>query len=109
MQSDKCDVTLPRATIGMRRERLWSDTLAVLKGGIATLQNRFLVVFGGGSVANCYNDVVMLDTKTLEWSSPQTTGAPPTPRAGGRACHGTLMLLERSTAAHPFTFWDSQQ
>ena len=45
-------------------------------------QNRFLIIFGGGSVANCYNDVVMLDTKTLEWSTPQITGTPPTPRAG---------------------------
>ena len=52
------------------------------------LQNRFLIVFGGGSVANCYNDVVMLDTKTLEWSSPQTTGTPPTPRAG--TCQATV-------------------
>lgn len=73
------------------------------------MQNRFLMVFGGGSVANCYNDVVMLDTKTLEWSSPQTTGTPPTPRAGGRAYCCTLMLLARSTAAHIFDFWDSQQ
>ena len=46
------------------------------------MQNRFLIIFGGGSVANCYNDVVMLDTKTLEWSAPQITGTPPTPRAG---------------------------
>ena len=45
-------------------------------------QGRFLVVFGGGSVAHCYNDVVVLDTKTHEWSAPQTAGTPPTPRAG---------------------------
>ena len=45
-------------------------------------QNRFLVVFGGGSVAHCYNDVSLLDTKTNEWSSPATDGVPPTPRAG---------------------------
>ena len=55
------------------------------------MQNRFLVVFGGGSVANCYNDVVMLDTKTLEWSNPQITGTPPTPRAGSH--HKTMMLI----------------
>ena len=47
-----------------------------------SVQNRFLIIFGGGSVANCYNDVIMLDTKTLEWSTPQITGTPPTPRAG---------------------------
>lgn len=73
------------------------------------MQNRFLVVFGGGSVANCYNDVVMLDTKTLEWSSPQTTGTPPTPRAGRRADHCTLMLHGRSTTAHPLNFSAQQQ
>lgn len=57
------------------------------------LQNRFLIVFGGGSVANCYNDVVMLDTKTLEWSTPQTTGTPPTPRAGTRQAAGADTVL----------------
>ena len=46
------------------------------------MQSRFLVIFGGGSVAHCYNDVVVLDTKTNEWSAPQTAGTPPTPRAG---------------------------
>lgn len=53
------------------------------------VQNRFMIIFGGGSVANCYNDVIMLDTKTLEWSTPQITGTPPTPRAGS-PCHRTL-------------------
>ena len=54
----------------------------------ARAQNRFLVVFGGGSVAHCYNDVVVLDAKTNEWSAPQTSGTPPTPRAGAppRTC-----------------------
>ncbi|CAL8471826.1 g11368 [Coccomyxa elongata] len=51
-------------------------------------KNRFLVIFGGGSVAHCYNDVTLLDTKTNEWSCPQTEGTPPTPRAG----HAAAML-----------------
>ncbi|EIE23784.1 galactose oxidase [Coccomyxa subellipsoidea C-169] len=54
-------------------------------------KNRFLVVFGGGSVAHCYNDVSLLDTKTNEWSSPATDGVPPTPRAG----HAAAMLGDR--------------
>ncbi len=59
-------------------------------------QNRFLVIFGGGSVAHCYNDVTLLDTKTNEWSCPQTEGTPPTPRAGATpACSSHLLACVR--------------
>jgi Galactose oxidase, central domain len=43
---------------------------------------RWLVLFGGGSVAHCYNDLYVLDTETLFWSKPKTLGTPPSPRAG---------------------------
>lgn len=56
--------------------------LVLREVGLFCKQNRFLVVFGGGSVAHCYNDVTLLDTKTNEWSCPQTSGTAPTPRAG---------------------------
>lgn len=48
----------------------------------ASYQNRFLLVFGGGSVANCYSDLHVLDTETMHWSQPATDGIKPTPRAG---------------------------
>ena len=52
------------------------------------VQSRFVVIFGGGSVAHCYNDCILLDTRTNEWSQPQTTGTAPSPRAGARQrCH----------------------
>eukprot|EP00850_Spirogloea_muscicola_P004934 SM000022S07148 [mRNA] locus=s22:202957:208318:+ [translate_table: standard] len=49
----------------------------------ATLHNdRYLLVFGGGSHSNCYNDLHILDLETMEWSQPQQDGALPSPRAG---------------------------
>lgn len=48
-------------------------------------RGRYVLVFGGGSVATCYNDLHVLDTQTLEWSAPATEGAPPPPRAGHAA------------------------
>lgn len=49
----------------------------------AAYQNRFLLVFGGGSIASCYNDLHVLDTETMHWSQPATQGTQPSPRAGG--------------------------
>ena len=48
----------------------------------AAVDDRFLLVFGGGSVARCYNDLWVLDTETGAWSNPRPEGTPPTPRAG---------------------------
>ena len=48
----------------------------------AAYQNRFLLIFGGGSVANCYGDLHVLDTETMHWSQPATAGPAPSPRAG---------------------------
>ncbi|KAK9814161.1 hypothetical protein WJX72_001384 [[Myrmecia] bisecta] len=48
----------------------------------AALANRYLLVFGGGSVAHCYNDLHCLDTETMEWSQPPVEGPLPPARAG---------------------------
>ncbi|KAL3133889.1 hypothetical protein ABBQ32_008347 [Trebouxia sp. C0010 RCD-2024] len=48
----------------------------------AAYQSRYLLVFGGGSIANCFNDLYVLDTETMHWSCPATQGEPPAPRAG---------------------------
>ncbi|KAG2435000.1 hypothetical protein HYH02_011998 [Chlamydomonas schloesseri] len=45
-------------------------------------QDRYLVAFGGGSVATCYSDVHVLDTHTLAWAQPAQAGAKVSPRAG---------------------------
>lgn len=49
--------------------------------------DRYLLVFGGGSVATCYNDLRLLDTATMAWI-PVSLGpgsVSPTPRAGHAA------------------------
>ncbi|XP_061348426.1 acyl-CoA-binding domain-containing protein 4-like isoform X3 [Gastrolobium bilobum] len=43
---------------------------------------RYLLIFGGGSHATCYNDLHVLDLQTMEWSRPTQLGEIPTPRAG---------------------------
>ena len=48
----------------------------------AAYQQRYLLVFGGGSVANCFGDLYVLDTDTMHWSCPATQGPTPMPRAG---------------------------
>jgi hypothetical protein len=59
-----------------------------------SFRNRFIVIFGGGSVANCFNDLVVLDTQTMEWSSPRTDGPVPPPRAGhAAAVLGTTLYI----------------
>ena len=45
-------------------------------------RNRYIVIFGGGSVATCFDDLVILDTQTMEWIRPETEGPIPPPRAG---------------------------
>ncbi|XP_019423012.1 PREDICTED: acyl-CoA-binding domain-containing protein 4-like isoform X6 [Lupinus angustifolius] len=43
---------------------------------------RYLLIFGGGSHATCYNDLHVLDLQTMEWSRPIQQGEIPSPRAG---------------------------
>ncbi|KAK2079446.1 hypothetical protein QBZ16_003138 [Prototheca wickerhamii] len=48
----------------------------------AVWRERYMLVFGGGSVAHCFDDLYVLDTLTLRWSRPATEGPAPPPRAG---------------------------
>ncbi|XVE63044.1 hypothetical protein DITRI_Ditri06bG0168100 [Diplodiscus trichospermus] len=43
---------------------------------------RYLLIFGGGSHAACFNDLHVLDLQAMEWSRPTQQGEIPTPRAG---------------------------
>ncbi|KAK9291414.1 hypothetical protein L1049_019361 [Liquidambar formosana] len=43
---------------------------------------RYLLIFGGGSHATCFNDLHVLDLQSMEWSRPAQQGEIPTPRAG---------------------------
>ncbi|RVW31591.1 Acyl-CoA-binding domain-containing protein 4 [Vitis vinifera] len=43
---------------------------------------RYLLIFGGGSHATCFNDLHVLDLQAMEWSRPTQQGDIPTPRAG---------------------------
>ncbi|XP_010259671.1 PREDICTED: acyl-CoA-binding domain-containing protein 4 isoform X2 [Nelumbo nucifera] len=43
---------------------------------------RYLLIFGGGSHATCFNDLHVLDLKSMEWSRPAPQGEIRTPRAG---------------------------
>ncbi|CAN1355867.1 Acyl-CoA-binding domain-containing protein 4 [Linum perenne] len=43
---------------------------------------RFLLIFGGGSHATCFNDLHVLDLQSMEWTRPAQQGDLPTPRAG---------------------------
>ncbi|EFJ47063.1 hypothetical protein VOLCADRAFT_121032 [Volvox carteri f. nagariensis] len=45
-------------------------------------QDRYIVIFGGGSVATCFSDLHMLDTHELTWTQLAQAGAKVTPRAG---------------------------
>lgn len=57
-------------------------------GHAAALVNNLLVVFGGGSVANCFSDLWVLDLTHGSWSKPEVVGPSPTPRAG----HGGVLV-----------------
>ncbi|KAK1294086.1 Acyl-CoA-binding domain-containing protein 4 [Acorus calamus] len=43
---------------------------------------RYLLIFGGGSHATCFNDLHVLDMQSMEWSRPTQQGEMPSPRAG---------------------------
>ncbi|XP_012846317.1 PREDICTED: acyl-CoA-binding domain-containing protein 4-like [Erythranthe guttata] len=53
-----------------------SDHAAAVHAG------RYLLIFGGGSHATCFNDLHVLDLQTMEWSRPTQQGEIPSPRAG---------------------------
>ncbi|XP_006650861.1 acyl-CoA-binding domain-containing protein 6 [Oryza brachyantha] len=44
--------------------------------------DRYLLIFGGGSHATCFDDLHVLDLQTMEWSRPKQQGLTPGPRAG---------------------------
>ncbi|EEF49864.1 acyl-CoA-binding domain-containing protein 4 [Ricinus communis] len=43
---------------------------------------RYILIFGGGSHATCFNDLHVLDSKNMEWTRPTQQGKLPSPRAG---------------------------
>ena len=53
--------------------------------------DRFLLIFGGGSVAHCYNDLHIFDTDSGTWEAVATEGTPPSPRAGAHVVMGRCM------------------
>ena len=73
-------------------------TLAETKGeppsprsahSMTVLDGKYIVVFGGGSVSRCFNDVHVLDTQSLEWFEPEVVGEEaPEPRAG----HASVLM-----------------
>lgn len=56
------------------------------------VEDRFLLVFGGGSVARCFNDVWAFDTETSSWTSLKPAGPAPSARAG----EGSLRISKPS-------------
>ncbi|EPS64186.1 hypothetical protein M569_10595, partial [Genlisea aurea] len=48
----------------------------------AVHEDRYLLIFGGGSHATCFNDLHVLDLQTMEWSKPTQQGEIPRSRAG---------------------------
>ncbi|MEW5304949.1 MAG: hypothetical protein WDW36_007522 [Sanguina aurantia] len=54
----------------------------------AAFLDRYLLLFGGGSVASCFADLWLLDTATLAWATPRVGGA----AVGSRAGHAGAVL-----------------
>ncbi|KAG8048883.1 hypothetical protein GUJ93_ZPchr0009g1417 [Zizania palustris] len=48
----------------------------------ACYDDRYLLIFGGGSHSTCFSDLHLLDMQTMEWSRPEQQGIAPEPRAG---------------------------
>lgn len=44
--------------------------------------DRLVIIYGGGSMANCFNDLHILDTKSMAWIKTTMKGRLPSPRAG---------------------------
>jgi len=53
--------------------------------------DRFLLIFGGGSVAHCYNDLHVFDVEMGTWETVAVEGPVPSPRAGECRVHGVGM------------------
>ncbi|KAG2499609.1 hypothetical protein HYH03_002549 [Edaphochlamys debaryana] len=49
---------------------------------VAPYLDRYVLAFGGGSVATCFSDLHVLDTQAMTWSQPAQAGAKVSPRAG---------------------------
>eukprot|EP01024_Parvocaulis_polyphysoides_P061081 TRINITY_DN672_c1_g5_i1.p1 TRINITY_DN672_c1_g5~~TRINITY_DN672_c1_g5_i1.p1 ORF type:complete len:575 (+),score=49.31 TRINITY_DN672_c1_g5_i1:16-1740(+) len=45
-------------------------------------QNKYMLIYGGGSVAHCFSDLHILDTSTMQWLDVEVSGSPPAARAG---------------------------
>lgn len=57
-------------------------------------QGRYILIFGGGSIANCFNDLAVLDTQTMTWIRPEMIGPVPPVRAGhASAVLGSVMYV----------------
>ena len=60
----------------------------------AAYLDRFILIFGGGNVSNCFNDVHVLDLHDMSWSKPECSGPAPAPRAGHScALVGSLLYI----------------
>merc|ERR1712072_70765 len=78
--------TKPKATSGTPPCARSAHSATVFK-------DKYIVIFGGGSVSRCFNDVHVLDTQTMEWFAPEVEVASqgealPAPRAG----HASVLL-----------------
>eukprot|EP00210_Caulerpa_lentillifera_P002731 g2611.t1 len=51
----------------------------------ASYLNRYILYFGGGSAATCFNDLIVFDTQRQKWHVLKVTGRKPSPRAGHSA------------------------
>ncbi|UPR04437.1 galactose oxidase [Chloropicon primus] len=81
-------------------------TLAETKGeppsprsahSMTVVDDKYIVVFGGGSVSRCFNDLYVLDLQSMEWFQPDivedaVSGLLPEPRAG----HAAAMMSNGS-------------
>ncbi|GMH36106.1 hypothetical protein BSKO_03974 [Bryopsis sp. KO-2023] len=54
-------------------------------GHVCVAVDDFMVIFGGGSLAHCFNDTCVLDTQTMTWHKTLMHGRLPSPRAGHSA------------------------
>jgi hypothetical protein len=55
---------------------------------VSTVVDSRVFVFGGNDGSSLFNDLHILDTQSMSWSQPLTSGQPPLPRAG----HSALLV-----------------
>jgi len=60
-----------------------------------SFMDRYLLFFGGGSVASCFDDLFVFDTERMRWHSAPVKGRKPSPRAGhaGAILHGRWYIV----------------